>query len=78
MTKTITYYYVVNAKGYSVSENYKNKEQAIEKLNKGLKRGWNWQIKSFEKTISQPENWEMAGCKQDSTKVDWGRNWMKN
>ena len=81
MTKTVTCYYVVNAKGQSLTTTYKEseKEKAIEKLNYGLKRGWKWEIRTFERVVGKPaEDWELAACKQDSRKVNWGRNWMKN
>jgi len=80
MIKTVTCYYVVNAKGQTLTETYEEKEKAIEKLNYGLKRGWKWEIKTFERVVVEKlaENWELAGCKQDGRKVDWGRNWMKD
>lgn len=73
--KTYTTYTILNAKG-TVVDYYDNEAQALEKLNKGLKRGWNWTLETTVHTIRTPEAWEMAGCKQDATKVDWGRNWM--
>lgn len=73
--KTHTIYTILNAKGTIVAL-YDNEAQATEKLNKGLKRGWNWTLETTVRTIRTPEIWEMAGCKQDTTKVDWGKNWM--
>lgn len=72
---TIINYYVLNAKGIMIG-NFTDKKEATAYLNKGLKRGWNWTLETVTRNIHKPEVWEMAGCKQDATKVDWGRNWM--
>lgn len=71
----MTNYFVLNAKGVMVG-NFTNEKEAKEYLNKGLKRGWKWTLETVTHNTHNPEVWEMAGCKQDTTKVDWGKNWM--
>lgn len=74
--RTFTNYHVLNAKGQLIETFVDDKAGAIAKQKQGLKRGWNWTIKATTWEVENPKDWEMAGCKQDSTKVDWGKNWM--
>ena len=67
----MTKYFVLNAKGVMVG-NFTNEKEAIECLNKGLKRGWNWTIKTSVWENNNPTDWEMSGYKTDPTKVNWG------
>lgn len=73
----MTEYFVVNKKG-EVIDRFYNKEEAIEKMNKGIKRGWNWRVKKIERTCEPPEWWEMAGYKQDPTKVNYGHSLLEH
>lgn len=68
----MTNYHVVNAKNELIAT-YHDEKAAMEHLNKGLARGWKWTIEISTWEVKEPETWELAGCKQDSTKVDWGR-----
>ena len=74
--RTFTNYHVLNVKGQLIETFVDDKASAIAKQKQGLKRGWNWTIKATTWEVGDPKDWEMAGCKQDSTKVDWGKNWM--
>ena len=55
-----------------------DKAEAEAKLEKGLKRGWKWALESFTVKSTEPEWWEMAGYKQDPTKVDYGQSLLEH
>lgn len=55
-----------------------DKTEAETRLEKGLKRGWKWTLESFTIESSKPEWWEMAGHKQNPTKVNYGHSLLEH
>lgn len=71
------FYQILNKKHELILQTT-NKAEAKAKLEKGLKRGWQWTLESFTVKPTEPEWWEMAGYKQDPTKVDYGRSLLEH
>ncbi len=67
---TFTNYHIINAKKELIAT-YHDEESAIKHLNKGLAKGWKWMIEVSKWEVEKPEIWELAGCKQDESKIYW-------
>lgn len=71
-------FYQIFNKNHELILQTTDKTEAETKLEKGLKRGWKWTLESFTVKPTEPEWWEMAGYKQDPTKVNYGHSLLEH